>query len=280
MNRKPASAPAPGKSAPSLTTQHAPLASSPSLADQLIDSHWNKSWKTTFGELPAAPQRNGTSLDAADKLPELSLFAPLHYERRYAYPLLVWLHSDGGNQRELRQIMPHVSLRNHVAVAVQGPSTLGDASSGFCWRQTPADVAEAADRVRQAIDLAQQRYHVHPERVFLVGYESGGTMALRLGLRHPDWFAGAVSLEGPMPQGHQPLAGINRARRLPLLIAACQDSRCYPADRVSNDLRLLHAAGFSLALRQYPGEHDLTTEMLADVDRWMLERFCGASATV
>lgn len=27
-------------------------------------------------------------------------FAPIHYEERYAYPLLVWLHGDAGNEQE------------------------------------------------------------------------------------------------------------------------------------------------------------------------------------
>ena len=39
-----------------------------------------------------------------------STFAPIHYEERYAYPLLVWLHGDAGNEQELKQIMPLVSM--------------------------------------------------------------------------------------------------------------------------------------------------------------------------
>jgi hypothetical protein len=67
---------------------------------------------------------------------------------------------------------------------------------------------------------------------------------------------------------------VNEARRLPLLLASCSDSRSYPQARVANDLRLLHAAGFSLGLRQYPGEHELTTVMLADMDRWLMAQVC------
>src|SRR3954449_13229207 len=47
-------------------------------------------------------------------------FAPIHYEKRYAYPLLVWLHGDAGSERELRQVIPQVSMRNYVAVAPRG----------------------------------------------------------------------------------------------------------------------------------------------------------------
>jgi phospholipase/carboxylesterase len=209
--------------------------------------------------------------------PCYSLFAPLHYERRYAYPLIVWLHDDGGNERELRQLMPHVSLRNYVAAAARGTARTEDSGRAYAWEQSPTAISESAERVRQCIDAAQQRFNVHNERVFIAGNGRGGTMALRLALQFPEWFAGAVSLGGPMPAGHAPLGRVKQARSLPLLLATCRDSEEYPPARVADDLRLLHSAGFSLALRQYPGEHDLTTVMLADMDRWLMQQVCPSA---
>ena len=49
-----------------------------------------------------------------------ALFAPLHYESGYAYPLIVWLHGRGNDERQLLRIMPQVSMRNYVAVAPRG----------------------------------------------------------------------------------------------------------------------------------------------------------------
>jgi len=276
MNRTHASASAPGQTASSPSQHIAAHAPAASLAQHLIDQHWSQSWKTAAAR-GRADDAAGCAADAATPTAaRLAFFTPLHYEPGYAYPLLVWLHSDGGSHRELNDVMPHVSVRNHVAVAVQGIPD--DRRGGACsWRRAPADADEAAVHVRRAIDVAQQRFHIHRQRVFLAGYEHGGTMALRLGLRYPEWFAGAISLEGPMPQGHAPLLAVNRARRLPLMLAACRESHAYPWSRVAEDLRLLHAAGFALALRQYPGTHDLTTEMLADMDRWILEQFCPSA---
>ena len=45
-----------------------------------------------------------------------------------------------------------------------------------------------------------------------------------------------------------------------------------------DDLRLLHSAGFSLALRQYLCGDELYTDMFADMDQWLMERVCGAPA--
>jgi phospholipase/carboxylesterase len=207
-----------------------------------------------------------------------SLFMPLHYEAGYAYPLLVWLHGEGGSERELRQLMPHVSVRNYVGVAARGTASVAGLERGFGWDQSLLAVDEAAERVRESIEAAQERFSVHSERVFIAGNGSGGTMALRLALQFPEWFAGAASLGGPMPSGNNPLGRVKDARGLPLLLASCRDSEDYPQSRVAADLRLLHAAGFSLALRQYPGEHELTTVMLADMDRWIMGLVCPAMA--
>jgi phospholipase/carboxylesterase len=228
----------------------------------------------------AVPNFNTETMRSAkDRSPRhYSLFAPLHYERGYAYPLLVWLHGEGGNERELRQLMPLVSVRNYIAVAARGGSP-APAGRGHTWGNSPEDAAEAAERVDECIHAAERRYNVHSERIFISGYGSGGTMALRLGLQFPERYAGAISLGGSMPLGHNPLGRVNRARKLPILLACCRESLEYPPTRVAEDLRLLHAGGFSLALRQYPGEHDLTTLMLADMDRWVMQQVCPATAS-
>jgi hypothetical protein len=63
------------------------------------------------------------------------------------------------------------------------------------------------------------------------------------------------------------------------LLAMARDSQSYPQARVCEDLRLLHAAGCTVALRQYPGADRLAKWMLADLDRWMMEFVCGNRAS-
>jgi phospholipase/carboxylesterase len=207
-----------------------------------------------------------------------ALFSPIHYERNYAYPLLVWLHDEGGNERELRKLMPHVSVRNYVGAAVRGVEPSWRSPRGFSWGASLGAAADAAERVQEAIDAACERFNLHPQRIFIAGYGTGGTMALRLALVNSSWFAGAASLNGPMPKGNCPLARVNEARRLPLFLASCRDSLAYPPAHVSADLRLLYSAGFSLALRQYPCPCELTTAMLSDMDRWLMQQVCPETA--
>lgn len=204
---------------------------------------------------------------------DFSLFAPLHYEANYAYPLVVWLHNEGGDQRQLARVMPLVSMRNYVGLAVRGPEACE--TGGYAWPQTTDGIAAAEQRICDAIDKAGERYHIHDQRIYLAGYEAGGTMAYRVALRNPQRFSAAVSLGGPFPEGETPLAKLAQLRKFPLLLAHCRDSQSYPVEQVCRELMLFHAAGLAVTLRQYPCGDELTTQMLTDLDVWLMEQVTG-----
>jgi phospholipase/carboxylesterase len=204
------------------------------------------------------------------------LLAPQHYERNYAYPLVVWLHDCGGDERELKRVMPLVSLRNYVSLAVRGTS---QDSGGYGWSESADAILAAESRIAEAIAQAKQRFNVHPERVFLVGHGVGGTMALRLALRAPDRYSIAASIGGSFPEGQAPLSRLSAIRDSRLLIMHCRDSLAYPVERVCQELRLFHAAGMAVTLRQYPCADELTTQMLRDLDVWLMEQVTGITAS-
>jgi phospholipase/carboxylesterase len=216
----------------------------------------------------------------SESLPH-TLFAPLHYESGYAYPLIVWLHGPGDDEQQLKRIMPLVSMRNYVSIAPRGtqPVCTVQQHEGFTWRQSHEGITQAERRVLATLDLACERYHIAAHRIFVAGFQTGGTMALRVALNNPDKFAGAISLGGAFPQGQQPLRRLNELRRLPLCLATGTESELYPQTAVCQDLKLFHSAGLSVDVRQYPGEDDLTTSMLADMNRWVMDRVCGAAAS-
>ena len=207
-----------------------------------------------------------------------ALFAPLHYESGYAYPLIVWLHGPGGSERQLMRVMPLVSMRNYLAVAPRGIAMAGgnDAVT-YGWEQTPDDIQQAEQRIFDCIAIATRKLHVASHRIFLAGFDGGGTMAFRVAMNRPDLFAGVLSLCGRFPVGYSPLGHLALARRLSIFLAAGRDSRRHPPEEVCKDLRLFHAAGINVTLRQYPCGHELMPQMLRDVDRWIIEQITSAA---
>jgi phospholipase/carboxylesterase len=204
-----------------------------------------------------------------------SLFAPLHYEPGYAYPLIVWLHGRGSDERQLRLIMPLVSMRNYVAVAPRGlciENAVEGAKECYGWPHEGDHITRVEQHIFDSIEAASQRFHISKQRVFIGGFDCGGTMAYRIGLSHPQYFAGILSLCGTFPRGRTPFSNLPLARRLPILMSVGRDSQRYPADQVCEDLRLMYTAGMSVTLRQYPCGHELSPQMLTDVDRWVIEQ--------
>jgi len=207
-----------------------------------------------------------------------SLFAPLHYERNYAYPLVVWLHGPGEDERQLQRVMPLVSMRNFVSIGPRGPRPAAS-GTGFTWSECDADITAAEESVFSCLEVARERLNVAPRRVFVAGYQTGGTMAFRIGLKYPTRFAGALSIGGPFPSGNSPLAHFDQARQLPLFIAQGRHSTLYPVERTCEELRLFHAAGMHVTLRQYPCGDELTSKMLHDMNVWIMELVTGATTS-
>ncbi len=202
-------------------------------------------------------------------------FVPIHYESGYPYPLIVWLHGCGDDERQLQRIMPLLSMRNYVAVAPRGFGLCDEADGGgqwYGWLQTEDHIQHAEQRVFECVELAARKYHIAANRVFLAGFDRGGTMALRIALGTPSRFAGAISLCGAAPSGHRALGNLLEARRLAILLTAGRASDKYSPADVCADLRMIHTAGLSATLRQYPCGQELTPQMLADVDRWLIEQ--------
>ncbi|MCO6456704.1 MAG: hypothetical protein J5I93_15505 [Pirellulaceae bacterium] len=207
-------------------------------------------------------------------------FVPMHYEPNYAYPLLIWLHGPGDDERQLPRLMPHISMRNFVAIAPRcaAPPTAASSAAEAEW-EADGVLPRVEQAVFDCLQMASERYHIAAHRVFLAGFGPAGTLAFRIGLRQPKWFAGLASLQGPFPAGNVPLVHLDQVRRLPLFIAQGRESAAYPVERTCDELRLFHAAGMNVTLRQYPCAEQLADLMLRDLNGWIMEQVTGQSAS-
>ena len=239
---------------------------------------------------PRSPEkRDQKSFAAPPKRSEYLLFSPIHYEPKYAYPLIVWFHSPGADEKELFRVMPQISLRNYVAVAPRGltfEENGGNQSHRFSsvegfvsrfaplydWSENAPSLDEIETRVFEAIGHAQLRCRLAPDRVFLAGVGAGGTMALRMGARHPEAFAGVISFSGRFPFSPFSLTKWDSLRRLPMMIALGAKNPVFPPNAVNQQLRLFHTAGMSVSIRQYKTASDLVPQMLKDANQWMMDR--------
>ncbi len=233
-----------------------------------------------FGQMQAVENRSASTLMGTRRDHQVCLFGPERYEARYEYPLVVWLHSCGSSEFELEVVMPELSLQNYVACAPRGTSACDPDGKMFRWSQTPAACAIAEEIVFEAIESAAEQFTVDRTKVFLAGFGSGGTMAWRIAMRYPQRFAGMVSICGDFPHRHQPLLNLADARRLPMLWMFGSDSEQCGVQQVCDTLPVLHAGGLAVDIRQYPCGTELLSNMLGDLNHWMMERVTHQPADV
>ncbi len=205
-----------------------------------------------------------------------SVFIPLHYEKNYAYPLVVWLHDRGSNEAQLADIMSVLSLRNYVAVAPRGPSACG--GGGFDWSQTASSIENSDQSIAAAIDDSRQQFNIASQRIFLAGIGTGGTMAFRIALQRPEWFGGVLSINGSLPAGSTPLVRLNACRRLPIFWTHCRADDRFSESELAMQLRVLHIGGFQVTLRQYPSGNQ-RNQILPDANRWMMDLITRPATT-
>lgn len=203
---------------------------------------------------------------------EHSVFLPAHFESRHAYPLLIWLHSAGGDEDQAAEVLPAISQRNYMGAGLRGN---GLAEAGFCWKQTATAIETATNQVVDLIDWLENRFTINPERIFVAGAGCGGTMAFRLAFRMPHLFAGAASFNGAVPDSENPLDNLRDCRMIPLFWMQNRQSKILPEPELCGQLKLLHIAGFDVTLRQYPGVDELAEPPLADFNTWVMEQLAS-----
>ncbi|MBW3539222.1 MAG: hypothetical protein KY476_03045 [Planctomycetes bacterium] len=188
-------------------------------------------------------------------------WVPQHYEPRYAYPLLVWLHDRGGDPAELLDVMPAISERNYLGLSLPVEDVLRAGSD--------AAVASLAFRLRRIVLRVRSQLRVHSERVIPLGFGAGGTLALQLLLHRPDWFGGAAALCGTRLADIR-LRELRQLGRKRVLLAGTGSATQSPVEEAHRTARLLHAAGLEVTHRAYAAADVPTPRMLRDVDGWVM----------
>jgi phospholipase/carboxylesterase len=213
----------------------------------------------TTAHLPSDPDR------------PVRLFLPADYQPKYAYPLVVLFHGDGGDEDTAARLVPGLSRRNYIAACPRGPIPLGPGAtgrSGFGWGEPNY---QADEFLLATVAHARREFHVHSERVYLVGVGAGATVAYRLGLAMANDVAGVVALNGRMPTpATRPLSRLKAVRGLRVFIGHGINNPVAPISTARRAYRLLYSAGADVQLTSYPTTHRIHPDMLRDVNRWIM----------
>lgn len=225
------------------------------------------------------PSEYTTQLDDDSYLEQqVCLFGPESYEPRYDYPLVVWLHSCESSELELENVMPELSLRNYVSCAPRGTDACDTEGKFFRWGQSSASTAISEEIIFESIALASRQFNISQQKIFLAGFGGGGSMAWRIAMRYPQRFAGAVSICGGFPNSNQPLMNLHNVRDLSTMWLYGEHSEQCGVQHVCDSMSVLHTARLNVDIRQYPCGDELLSNMLVDVNNWLMSKVTSQPA--
>lgn len=219
------------------------------------------------------------SVVETDRAHRTLTFMPTGFTSTYEYPLIVFLHREGNNEQQIKRLMPHLSRRNYICMALRGtvPMYREDGRQGFGWNSEAGLSAELEDYTLAAIADAYDRLPVHADRIFLAGIGEGAKQAYRLAFSQPNKYAGVIALNSKLPK-NGPLWRLSQTRELPVFIGHGEHNEQIPLAQARQDHKLLYTAGMDVTFKSYNACHKVMPAMFRDMDRWIMNRIISDEA--
>ena len=113
---------------------------------------------------------------------------------------------------------------------------------------------------------------IPPARTVLMGFSQGCAMTLLTGLRAPQRLAGLVGLSGYLPLAASTAAERSAANAdVPLFLAHGRFDPVVQLARGTASRDALQALGYRVDWHEYPMEHSVCAEEIADLNTWLLK---------
>lgn len=203
-----------------------------------------------------------------------------------APPLLVLLHGVGSNENDLISMAPYLDQR-FLILSARAPYNYG--WGGYAWFEIrftpggelvqvdPQQILASRERIVQFIGEAAGAYGADPARVYLMGFSQGAMMSGLVALSRPDLVAGTVLMSGRLPAEVRPLlAPAEQLAGKPFLVVHGTRDPLLPIQNGRESRDLLASLPVDLTYKEYPMEHQVSAESLADVTAWLSARLDSA----
>ncbi|MGH8150384.1 MAG: alpha/beta hydrolase [Steroidobacteraceae bacterium] len=207
---------------------------------------------------------------------------------------VIWLHGLGADGYDFAPLVPELVLPADLAVrfvfphAPVRPVTLNGGAHMRAWydvagltAEAPEDAAgirESASRIER--DIRREREAGVPaSRIVIAGFSQGGAIALHTALRHAEPLGGVLALSTYLPL-QRALGGeaSDANRRIPILMCHGRYDPVLAIEGAERSRELLRARGYAVEWKEYPMQHQVCVEEIADISQW-LGRVLGDGAT-
>lgn len=197
---------------------------------------------------------------------------------------VIWLHGLGADGNDFVPVVPELGLDDAARVrfvfphAPQRPVTINMGMRMPAWYdilqmgggpEDDAGIRESQRRIEALVARERER-GVDAGRIVLAGFSQGGAIALHTGLRHPQRLAGILALSTYLPLAATLASERHEANRdLPVFVAHGTYDPMIALARAVRTREQLEALGYAVQWRNYPMEHSVCHEEIADIGEWI-----------
>jgi phospholipase/carboxylesterase len=201
---------------------------------------------------------------------------------------VIWLHGLGADGNDFAPIVPELRLTGAPAVRFvfpHAPMIAVTINNGYIMRAW-YDVSfgdlegntkradEKGVRASQASISAlierEASRGIATEKIVLAGFSQGGAIALQTGLRYPQRLAGIMALSTYLPlAGHLAQEASAANRDMPIFYAHGTHDPVIPLAMATMSVENLTAAGYRVDWHEYPMQHSVCAEEVADISAWL-----------
>lgn len=202
---------------------------------------------------------------------------------------VIWMHGLGADGNDfvpivneldlagapgIRFVFPHaptrpVTINNGYMMRAWYDISFGDLE-GKTRRADEKGLRESQAQIGELIAREQSR-GISASKIVLAGFSQGGAIALQTGLRHPETLAGVMALSTYLPLADSFAAEASAANRAtPVFMAHGTHDPVVPYSMGNQSRQFLQQAGYAVEWHEYPMQHSVCLEEVADIGRWLV----------
>jgi len=202
---------------------------------------------------------------------------------------VIWMHGLGADGNDfvpivneldlagapgIRFVFPHaptrpVTINNGYVMRAWYDISFGDLE-GKTRRADEKGVRESQAQIGELIAREQSR-GIAASSIVLAGFSQGGAIALHTGLRHPETLAGVMALSTYLPLADSFAAEASAANQsTPVFMAHGTHDPVVPYSMGNQSRQFLQQTGYAVEWHEYPMQHSVCLEEVADIGRWLV----------
>ncbi len=201
---------------------------------------------------------------------------------------VIWLHGLGADGNDFAPIVPELRLAGAPAVrfvfphAPMMPVTINNGHVMRAWydvsfgdlegktRQADEKGVRASQAAIEQLIARENARGIAADKIVIAGFSQGGAIALQTGLRHADKLAGIMALSTYLPLATTLAAEASVANRaIPIFYAHGTHDPVIPMAMATASRAALTAAGYAIDWHEYPMQHSVCAEEIADISAWL-----------